>query len=262
MPKAAVNGIEIHYEIEGRGDPVMLLIGLPGVGGGWGPQIPLFAKDYLTIVPDQRGAGQSSRPDSGYTIEEHATDMAETLRSLGCGPAHIVGSSTGGVIGQIMALDHPDVVRTVTMGSAWAVPDDYFRHQFETRKRILQESDLRVYADASALFLFSPTYFRHHYDEIKKWCEVAASGSSDPGIMAKRIDMILNYDPKGRLKDIKHPVLVLVGDHDACTPPYFSEELVNLIPGAEMAMLEGGHLIYRENPEGFHSRVVDFIRRH
>ena len=57
MPKASVNGIQIHYEVEGAGEPVMLLVGLPGVGKGWGPQIELFAGDFLTIVPDQRGGG-------------------------------------------------------------------------------------------------------------------------------------------------------------------------------------------------------------
>ena len=96
MPKAVVNGIQIHYEVAGSGIPVMLLVGLPGVAKGWGPQASLFAGNYMTILPDQRGAGQSSWPTDGYTIEEHASDMAGVLASLDCGPCHIVGSSTGG----------------------------------------------------------------------------------------------------------------------------------------------------------------------
>jgi aminoacrylate hydrolase len=262
MPKERVNGIDIYYDGYGQGDPVLLLAGLPGVGKAWAPQIPLFSKHYLTIVPDHRGAGQSSRPDTGYTIEEHATDFAELLRKLGCGPAHIIGSSTGGAICQAMAFDHPDVVRTITVASSWAVPDDYFRHQFQTRKRILQESGPRAYADLSALFLFSPDYFRRHYYQVRQWCDAAASAAADPVIMGKRTDMIINSDQRGGLARIERPVLVIVGSHDACAPPYFSEELASLIPGAELAILEGGHLIYREDPEGFHSRVAEFIRQH
>lgn len=262
MPVAAVDDIQIYYDVEGQGDPVALLVGLPGVGQGWGPQIPLFAQDFMTIVPDQRGAGRSSRPRHGYTIEQHASDMAALLRSLGCGPAHLVGSSTGGAIAQIMAADHPDIVRSVTLMGSWAAPDDFFRHQFESRKRILMETDLRTYVNASALFLFSPTYFRDHYDEVRRYCDLGASKASDPAIMVKRIDMILASDQKPRLGSINRPVLVMSGNQDACTPPYFSEELARLIPGAELAFLAGGHLVYWESPEEFHSRVVAFIGKH
>ncbi len=77
------------------------VLALPGALG-----IPLVAEDFLTIVPDHRGTGRSSVPDGPYTIEDHAQDMAGMLRSIGCGPAHIVVSSTGGAIAQVMALDH------------------------------------------------------------------------------------------------------------------------------------------------------------
>jgi aminoacrylate hydrolase len=262
MPNASVNGIQIHYEVEGAGDPVMLLVGLPGVGKGWGPQVPLFARDYLTIVPDQRGAGSSSWPSSGYTIEEHAADMAGVLRDLGCGPAHLIGSSTGGAIAQVMALDYPELVRSLTLMGSWAAPDDFFRHQFETRKRILQEAGMPLYVEGSVLFLFSPAYFRDRYDQVRQYCDQGASGRSDHGIMAQRIDMILNFDQKSRLGEVRHPCLVIVGDQDSCTPVYFSEELVGLIPGAELAVLRGGHLIYWEKPEEFYSRVHQFLRLH
>ncbi|NQV06220.1 alpha/beta fold hydrolase [bacterium] len=262
MPKAAVNDIEIYYEVTGAGDPVMLLVGLPGVGKGWGPQTDLFARDFLTIVPDQRGAGQSSRPEGGYTIEQHASDMAETLRTIGCGPAHLVGSSTGGAIGQIMASDHPDVVRSLTIMGSWAVPDDFFRHQFASRKQILLETDLRTYVEASVLFLFSPQYFRDHYAEVRQYCDIGASKASDPVIMAKRIDMIVASDQTERLAAIDRPVLVVVGDHDSCTPPYFSEDLARRIPGAEYSVLAGGHLVYWEDPGAFHALVSEFLQRH
>ena len=262
MPRTRVNDIEIHYEIVGQGDPVLLLVGLPGVGAGWGPQIPLFGSGFLTIIPDQRGAGASTRADDGYTIDQHAADMAGLLRALDVGPAHLVGSSTGGAIAQVMAADHADVVRSVTLMGSWATPDDFFRHQFRTRKRILQETDLRTYVDASALFLFSPEYVRDHYDEVRRYCDIGASKASDPEIMARRIDMILASDQRPKLAAIDRPTLVLSGNHDACTPPYFSEELAKLIPGAELDLLEGGHLVYWENPAAFCARVTDFVRAH
>jgi aminoacrylate hydrolase len=262
VPTTAVNGIQIHYERTGDGDPVMLLVGLPGVGRGWGPQVDLFAKDFLTIAPDHRGAGESSWPAEGYTIEEHAADMADLLSELGCGPAHLVGSSTGGAIAQVMALDHAEVVRSLTLLGSWAGPDDFFRHQFDTRKRILLEAGMRAYVDASVLMLFSPTFFRDHYDVVRWYCDRGASAASDPEIMLKRIEMIVAFDERKRLGTVDRPTLVVVGDHDGCTPPYLSEELASLIPDAELSVLEGGHLVYLEDPEGFHGRVARFLGEH
>ena len=262
MPKAAVNDIEIHYEMQGEGDPVMLLTGLGGAGKGWGPQIPIFTKEFLTIVPDHRGAGQSTFADDGYTIEQHASDMAETLRLLDCGPAHIVGSSTGGAIGVVMALDHPDVVRSIVVCSSWAKTDDFFRQQFEVRKRTLRDSGIEAYQQANALFLFAPTYVRDHYDDVREWCEMVSAIPADVDVMVKRIDMIIAHDQLGRLGDVGKPTLVIVGKEDFCTPPYFSEQLAGAIPGAELAILEGGHFFYKERPEEFYQRVREFVRKH
>ena len=83
MPKVSVNGIEVYYEVQGEGAPVMLIMGLSGVGAAWGEQIQRFAEDFRVIVPDHRGTGRTSKPEEGYTIEQHASDMAETLRAIG-----------------------------------------------------------------------------------------------------------------------------------------------------------------------------------
>ncbi|MBI2881499.1 MAG: alpha/beta fold hydrolase [Candidatus Tectomicrobia bacterium] len=262
MPKVPVNGIEVYYEAHGRGDPVLLLTGLGGVGANWGPQVALFAKEFLTVVPDHRGAGRSSHPEDGYTIEQHASDMAELLRSLKCGPAHIVGSSTGGAIAQVMALDQPDVVRSITLSSSWARTDDFFRQQFGVRKAVLKDMGPRALIELNALFLWAPSYVRAHYGRVREWIEKVAAAPARVEVMIKRIDMILAHDQLGRLGGVRKPALVIVGKEDACTPPFFSEELASAIPGAELAVLEGGHFFYSERPEGFHRRVREFLLKH
>ena len=88
MPEVEASGIEIHDEVYGEEEPLVLLAGLVGFGASWGPQIPLFAEDFLTIVPDHRGTGRSSVSDGPYTIEDHARDMP------GCGGQSVAGLST------------------------------------------------------------------------------------------------------------------------------------------------------------------------
>ncbi|MGH8928652.1 MAG: alpha/beta fold hydrolase [Acidimicrobiia bacterium] len=258
MAEILVNLNHIHYEIVGEGAPVLLIAGLSGVGRGWGDQIDRFGSEFMTIVPDHPGAGGSSPPSNGFTIEEHAADMAGLLRALGSGPAHIVGSSTGGAIGMVVALDHPHVVRSLTLVSSWARADNYFRHQFALRKEILTKLGPEAYARATALFLFSPQFFRDHYDQVLGWWE-RASSSVGSEAMAQRIDMILGHDQLDRIPRIGVPTLVVVGRDDACTPLHFSEEMARAIPGADLVVLEGGHLIYKEDPSGFHGVVRDFI---
>jgi aminoacrylate hydrolase len=183
--------------------------------------------------------------------------MAAVLRQLGLGPVHLVGSSTGGAIAQVMALDHPDVTRSIVLADSWAKPDAYFRHQFAVRRRTLTELGPRAYAEASALFLFGQEHFRDRFSEIEEWIDLA--GQADASVGAQRIDMILAFDESQRLADIQVPSLVVVGDADICTPVSMSEELVGLIPGATLEVLNGGHLIYKERPEAFFEVVDGFL---
>ncbi len=262
MPKVSVNGIEVYYEVQGEGAPVMLIMGLSGVGAAWGEQIQRFAEDFRVIVPDHRGTGRTSKPEEGYTIEQHASDMAETLRAIGQSPAHVVGTSTGGAIAQVMALDYPDVVRSAVLSSTWAKTDAYYGRALEIRKRALEESGDRAYTEVSALYFWSARYIRENPAVVAQWVEDRVRNPADPAILAKRIDMLSRHDALHRLDEVRKPVLVISGEDDTCMPPYFSEELANGIPDAELAMLSGGHLLFNESPEAFHARVREFLIQH
>lgn len=268
MPKLETQGISLHYETAGDRSrpPVMLLSGLGGTGASWGSQTSRFARDYFVIVPDHRGTGQTSRPADGYTIAQHAADMASLLRHLDLGPAHLVGSSTGGAIAQLMALDHPAVVRSAVMSSSFARMESYTRREFALRRKLLAESDPRTIYSCYALFLFSPAYAHAHPDIVDRWVERVASSPLSPAdrdIALKRTDMVMAHDALARLGGIRHPSLVVYGDHDLCTPPFLSEEIAHAIPGCESAVIAGGgHFIHDEQPDRYFALVRDFIARH
>ena len=254
-----IDDIAIAYERLGSGPPLLLLTGLGGVGRAWGSHIEWFASDFTTIVPDHRGTGRSSKPPVGYTIEALATDMAGLVRHIGQGPAHVVGSSTGGAIAQVMALDHPDTVSSMTLVSSWAGPDPYFVKQFAVRRSILLAQGVAAYAHSSSLFLFAPSFAATNPDVVEAWLERATAAPGDADIMSRRIEMILAHDQRTRLAEISIPTLVIVGDEDICTPPYASRELAESIPGARLETLPGGHLIYLEQPELFDEMVSQFL---
>jgi aminoacrylate hydrolase len=263
LPEIAVGDITLHYEQAGeRGSPVLLLTGLGGVGRSWGPQIEFFGRDHRVFAPDHRGAGRSTPAKNGYAIERHAEDMAGLVRGLGCGPVHVVGLSTGGAIGQVMALDHKDTVATLTLASTWARVDAYFRRQMVGRKRTLVDSGLRAGAESNALVLFSANYQRNFPDRVEKWVDVTSSGDYHQDIALARIDMVLAHDQLDRIGAIACPVLIVAGTGDGCTPMYFAEELHRTIPGSEFTTLDAGHFSCLEKPEEFHRSVAEFISRH
>lgn len=254
-----VGGITIAYRDVGSGAPVLLLTGLGGAGRAWGDQVDRFAARYRTIVPDHRGTGDSSKPEDGYTISALAGDMAGLVRMLGCGPVHVVGSSTGGAMAQLMAIDHPDTVRSLVLVSSWAGPDAYFERQFSVRKAVLERQGVAAYTNTSALFLFAPAFARTDPATVQAWVDGVAGRPADPLIMARRIDMIRAHDARSRLATIDAPTLVLVGADDICTPVALSEELAGLVPGARLQIVPGGHLIYKERPEAFFDAVDGFL---
>jgi aminoacrylate hydrolase len=265
MPKFETQDISLHYETFGDSGkpPLMLIAGLGGVGAGWGPQIERFAAGHFVVLPDHRGTGQTTRAAGGYTIAQHAADMAALIEHLGIGPAHIVGSSTGGAIAQLMALDHAREVRSVTMASSFARPDAVMRRQFAVRRKLVADGDMQTAYSCAALFLFSPRYASKNPQRVSAWVERLAALPAEPEIAVKRIDMIMAHDAYARLGDIRRPVLVVCGGDDFCTPPHMSEEIADAIPGAELKILPGaGHFVYIEQEQGFFDTVQAFVGRH
>ncbi|HVZ52193.1 MAG TPA: alpha/beta fold hydrolase [Pseudolabrys sp.] len=265
MPTLETNGISLFYETYGdrKNPPVMLITGLGGAGASWGPQIKRFTERYFVILPDHRGAGRSSRPADGYTIANHAIDMAALIDHLGVGPAHVVGSSTGGCIAMAMCLDHAAAVKSAVVVSSFARMDAYMIRQFELRKKLIAQFSARDAQDASALFLFSPQFAGAHADVVAEWVDRVASLPLDRAIAVKRIDMIMAFDEAERLSHVERPTLIVCGDQDLCTPLNLSEELAQAIPGAKLAVVKGaGHFVYLECEQEFFDICRGFVDGH
>ena len=116
MPYVHANGINIYYEEHGTGEPLVLIMGFTVSSVGWHWNIPDFAKQFRVIAFDNRGVGQSDKPDVPYSMAMFADDTAGVLAGLGIDKAHIFGISMGGMIAQEFALRYPQRVKTLTLG--------------------------------------------------------------------------------------------------------------------------------------------------
>src|SRR5215471_13917995 len=104
---ADVNGVRLHYCIGGKGSAVVLLHGYAQTSHMWTPLMPLLAQHHTVIVPDLRGAGDSSKPESGYDKKNMAVDIHDLLASLGIKQATLVGHDIGLMVAYAYAAQFP-----------------------------------------------------------------------------------------------------------------------------------------------------------
>ena len=265
MAKLNLDGFTQYYEELGDiSKPAVLMIsGLGGVGGSWGPQVEHFAEHYHVILPDHRGTGKSTHTPEGYTTQQLAQDMAAVVEHLDLGPVHVVGASTGGAIAQYMALDHPHTVRSLTLSSTFARFDAYTHREFQVRRKMAEHWSRPEFFAGYSLFLFSPRYTSEYPERVQAWIDRGSAHPEQPGdreIGLKRIDMIAAHDTFARLGEIRHPTLIVCGTHNFCTPLPLSEELAEQIPGAKLVVIEeGGELIELEQEEKYLEIVGGFL---
>src|SRR3989454_5804034 len=116
---ADVNGFRLHYFIGGKGSPVVLLHGYAETSHMWLPIMPLLAKNHTVIVPDLRGAGDSSKPESGYDKKNMAVDIHDLTASLGFNRASIVGHDIGLMVAYAYAAQFPQTTDRVVLMDAF-----------------------------------------------------------------------------------------------------------------------------------------------
>jgi len=116
---ADVNGVKLHYFIGGKGSPVVLLHGYAETGHMWLPIMPLLAKNHTVIVPDLRGAGDSSKPESGYDKKNMAVDIHALAVSLGFKRAEVVGHDIGLMVAYAYAAQFPQETHRLVLMDAF-----------------------------------------------------------------------------------------------------------------------------------------------
>ena len=204
---------------------------------------------------------QKIAPATRVDDEVRAADTIALMDRLEVDVAHYVGHSTGGAIGQTIAQDHPDRIRSLVLSATWAGPDPYFRRCFEARKELLLHRGFESYSRASALMLRPPQWISENDTLLEQEMNRQAMAPPPIGVLASRIDAIVRFDRRARLGEIRCPTLVVVAGDDALTPAFYSEELAAKIPGAKLAVLRtGGHFAPMLVPEEYNAAVGGFLR--
>jgi pimeloyl-ACP methyl ester carboxylesterase len=263
MPHTHANGLNLYYEESGRGEPLLLIMGLSGRLEGWALQRPVFAEKYRTIVFDNRGAGRSQAPAQPWTMADMADDAAALLDALGIKQAYVVGASMGGMVAQELALRHPECIKRLVIAISFACADAPRQAWVKFRRWAReQEADPQEEFVANLPWIFTPTLINDTQRLMPLIEQMTAVPPMSAEVLARSVGAILQHDTRRRLHQIRVPTLVLVGAEDVLTPPFFSEEMAAAIPGAELKILpRGNHGIMWEYPQDFDRAVLEFLGR-
>lgn len=260
MPKVAVAGGEIHYEETGQGYPLIFVSGLNGVGRYWQPQVPRFSTRFRVITYDQRGTGDSDRKQREFSVDQMAVELAELMDALAIERAHLVGLSTGGAIGQTLAIEQPQRISRLVLCSTWTHCDSWFRRLFEARRLMYEQAGPELHAMFHPLFLYPPDYVNAHDADIDEERRRNVAAAPQVEVSVGRINALLAFDRRTGLARIKSPTLIVASDNGFITPSYYARSLEQAIPGARRVMLNGGgHSISKTRPEAFNRLVLEFL---
>ncbi len=259
MPHFTSGDAEIFYQVDGQGPPLLLISGMGGTAAWWRHQLDAFAARFQVIRHDQRGTGASSRLPVA-SIDHLASDMVALMDHLGIERADIVGHSTGGAIGQVLALDHPARVARLVIAHSVTHADAYRRRVWGLRRALLEQLGPEAYARATTLFLYPNWWIRDNAARLDEEEAAMAANLPPADVMASRIGAMAAFDRTGELGRVRAPTLVICAEDDIQTPPYFSRDLADLIPDARLVVApRGGHAAPRVTPDVFNRHVLDFL---
>jgi aminoacrylate hydrolase len=261
MPKAAVAGGEIYYEEAGSGYPLIFVSGLGGLARSWQPQVAAFSTHYRVITYDQRGTGASDRLQRVFSIDQMANEVTGLMDALAIERAHLVGMSTGGAIGQTLAIVSPQRLARMILCSTWTHCDPWFRRLFEARRALYQQCGSELHGRFHPLWLYPPDWINAHDEEIEEEQKRSLAGVPPVEVSVGRIDALLAFDRRADLGRIGTPTLILSADNDGITPSYYSEALASAIPGARLHVIHGGgHAFTKTRAEEFNRMAIEFLR--
>lgn len=260
MPRISIGEVSLHYEEHGSGEPLLLVPGLGGLGAGFFKQIPELAKRFRVIVHDHRGCGQSDKPLMRYSVEQMTGDVLGLMDALKLDSAHLLGHSTGGAIGQIIAIEQPQRLRKLILSATWTHPDAFFTRAFEARRALLTHLGPIGYLRGTTPGLWPGWWIAQNEKMIADQEKQQAAAFPPVDVMLSRIDAIMRFDRREKIGSIGTPTLVMVAADDSVTPPYFSQALAQAIPGAKLKVLpHGGHLLYHVVDREYTAAVLEFL---
>jgi 3-oxoadipate enol-lactonase len=262
VPIATVRDIDIYYEVHGSGEHTMLISGT----GGDLARNPLrgeglLEKHFQVLMFDQRGLGQSGKPDSEYTMLDYADDAAALLDAVGWSACNVVGVSFGGMVAQHVAIRHPDRVKRLVLACSSAGGEGGASYDLRELEGLDPDERLRRWLP----ILDSRNDTSSTPWTIAPGCEMLLGAlAPEPGDATRamgarrQLEARAGHDVWEQLPLIKSETLVIGGLYDRQASVENQEMLAKRITGARLMLRDGGHIFLWQEP-GAWEEIVAFL---
>jgi len=256
-----VNGIDLHYTIDGTQGPwVCLSHSLACNLSAWDSQANLLKKNFRVLRFDTRGHGQSSAPPGPYTLDDMANDVDGLFLHLKIDKAHWVGISMGGMIGQTYALKNPGVFLSLILADSTSRRPPDAISMWGERIKVARSLGMQGLLESTLKRWFTEE-FRNNYPEVISKIGQGILNTSTEGFIGC-CEAISKIDLLDRLHEIHCPTLILVGEHDHGTPPEMSFQMHKNIMGSELFIIpNAGHISNIEQEDIFNLQIGKFYQK-
>lgn len=262
-------GIEMYYEIEGTGDPLLLIMGTGADHSTWAAQVEAYRDHYTVITYDARGAGQSTHPPdaSDYSMRILADDAAALLDFLGVERAHVSGLSLGSATSQELAVNHPERVATLQLHCTWGRSDEWFIRMIDTNETYILHDDPAGYIRTALLWVASPTFINDRPDEVEAFERGFILDNPHPpskeGLLG-HFHADKTHDALDRLGAVEVPTLITSGEVDWQVPTRYGLEVQEAMPGSTMHVFRGprsSHIAFHEMADEWNAFTLAWLDR-
>ena len=262
-------GIEMYYQVEGTGDPLLLIMGTGADHTTWAAQVEAYRDHYAVITYDARGTGQSTHPEdvNDYSMRILADDAAALLDWIGVERAHVAGLSLGSATSQELAVNHPAKVATLQLHCTWGRSDEWFIRMIETLEIHMLHDDPAGFIRTGLLWVASPTFINDQPDDVEAFERGFIIENPHPPSKAGVLGHIhadKTHDALDRLGSVEVPTLITSGEVDWQVPTRYGREVQRAIPGSTMHVFGGphsSHIAFHEMPGEWNAFTLGWLDR-
>jgi len=265
MPQVDVDGLTINYDVQGEGEPLLLIPYTSADHACWAFQLPAYTEHFSCIAIDLPGSGESHKPPGPYSTDGHADQVAAFLDAIGIEQAHVAGMSFGAAVGMHLAARHPGRIRSLSLHSGWHVSDDYLKIVVEQWRTLA--TTLPTVADVviQAIFpwCFTPDMYVERPEFVQTLVDFVRGRPAQPvDAFLAQTDAVIAHDASAALSEIDTPTMITFGARDLVCSTRFAEPLNSGIAGSELVVFEHlSHAGLHEDPETFNRATLDFLLR-
>lgn len=257
MPIARIQDIDVHYEVHGEGEPLLMLHGLGSSNEDWENQIPVLAEHFHVIAPSLRGHGGTDKPKGPYSIRQYADDAFALMDFLGIDRFHVLGFSMGGAIAFQMAVNAQFRLQSmVILNSQPSFALDHWGKYWLALSRILMANFMGM--ERTTRFVAKRLFPEPHQRHLRKRM-LERHGQNEKNAYLAALHALKGWSVAEWVAGIHVPTLVVAAENDY-TPIAEKKLFVERMPNAKLQVIPNSrHATHFDQSEIFNRMVVEFL---